>query len=460
MTDTPNILIDAYNLRLKQGSGIKTYGLSLLEAISRLGLSASLLTDRPVPRTRLRHLHEVLFADQLATPGKMRNAASMLMHAVRPFAPTPIQISSMVQHNGYLPAGVGMVHNLRHVYEHANWAFQRFQRLTTIRVKPRPALWHATTPLPIRVQGVPMITTIHDLIPLRLPYATLDDKQFFYRLVNAALRDSELVLTVSECTRNDILNLFDVDPAKVIVTWQALPTLDYTINDHFVKSLLAQHKLEPQKFLLFVGNIEPKKNISGLIHAASLLPEDMPLVIVGRKAWLWEEQLETATHFFGKHAPRRVRVLGYMPTEVVQTLYQNALCLVFPSMYEGFGLPPLEAMRQGCPVVTSNVSSLPEVCGDAALYFDPHEPNEIRHAVEQLLNDAALRARLVEAGYRRVEHFDAVHYANRLRDAYGRVVSLERRAAGPSSITTEMKPTRVGESNIAAHTPVVGQQPI
>jgi len=421
MHERPDILVDTYNLRLEHGTGIKTYGLSLLEALQRLNRPATLLTDKRVPHSKHNVVREALLYDHPRKQKRWRNAARLIRNVIQPARPTVIDVTHVIRSEGFVPDHIQRVHNLASVYERANGLFRRFGYATGISMHPCPKVWHATTPLPIRVRGARTVTTIHDLIPLRLPYTTLDDKQFFHKLVQHTLKNSDLIFAVSECTKRDIHLLFDVPDEKVVVTWQSLPAgKEYSRPPHegFAQALLERNKLKPGQYLLFVGNIEPKKNLATLIHALAMLPKELPLVVVGRKAWLWEKELEPAEQLFGKEFARRVLLLGYMPTAAIQALYAHALCFVFPSIYEGFGLPPLEAMRQGCPVIASTASSVPEVCGDGALYFDPRDPDELRKCVEQLISRPETRDRLIAAGRERVEFFSPQRYAERLAKAY------------------------------------------
>jgi glycosyltransferase involved in cell wall biosynthesis len=245
----------------------------------------------------------------------------------------------------------------------------------------------------------------------------------FYSAVRDALRDSALIFAVSECTKRDILAFYDVPDEKIIVTYQALPHVQQWPAEVLAASILEQYSLRQGEYILFVGNIEPKKNVRMLLRAVSMLQTSMPLVVVGRKAWLWEEQISEAPKLFAPQSryEERVRWLEDIPSWELGSLYANAACFVFPSLYEGFGLPPLEAMRFGCPVISSNVSSLPEICGNAALYVDPHEPTQIAEAIAQLLADQELQAQLITAGYKRVEFFSVENYAKRLLMAYSQL---------------------------------------
>lgn len=420
------ILVDTYNLRLQQGSGIKTYGLSLIDALSQHQARVSLLTDRHVPQSRYPILNEVHLFDRAIDHSprfpRFWRGLRMLSHASRALKAMPVEISRVIPLEGPGLAPIHRCYNLSELYDIANQAYLRLGRLTQVKLPHPPALWHATTPVPIRVRGARMVTTIHDLIPLRLPYTTLDNKQFFYRLVRDTLRDSELVLTVSECSKQDILAFYDIPEERIAVTYQSLPSQPIKINKRQSLPLLKSYGLVPGQYVLFVGNIEPKKNLAVLIKAMSMLQQDIPLVVVGRKAWLWEEQLQAAERYLGRDKSKRFRILDYVPSPVLNALYSHALCLAFPSLYEGFGLPALEAMRHGCPVICSNVSSLPEVCAEAALYTNPHDPDELHEHIESLIEDVCLRARLIEAGYTRVEHFSPERYAERLSAAYGKII--------------------------------------
>jgi glycosyltransferase involved in cell wall biosynthesis len=148
----------------------------------------------------------------------------------------------------------------------------------------------------------------------------------------------------------------------------------------------------------------------------------MQLVIVGKKGWLWEDEIGKLEAVFGKDFSRKIKLLEYVEKKDLSYLYNGAFCFVFPSLYEGFGLPPLEAMSLGCPVVTSNVASLPEVCGNAAIYVDPFDSDEIRLGIEKLINNPQIQNQLIEAGKERVKLFSMENYANKLYEAYTKVI--------------------------------------
>ncbi len=419
------VLVDTYNLRLAKGSGIKTYGLSLLAALEKMGWTAELLGDRPIPGGVPDAVAEVMFHDaadpRVPSLARMRSwlrAAVSVAGSRRARAvPTGAVLSRHSARTRGFDGRFAQLWNAPGIYDEANALYAATKCWTRVRLAKRPDLFHATTMLPVHVPGVPRVTTIHDLIPLRLPYTCLDDKRLFWRLCRDTLQRSDLILTVSECSKRDILQWFDVDPNKVVVTWQALaPRQELESTD--VDTLLRAFKLKRGEFMLFAGNIEPKKNLQAVIEAMTGIARRVPLVVAGAKAWMWEEQMRRARPLLG----RGFIHLDYVSRRELQALYQGALGFVFPSLYEGFGLPPLEAMAEGCPVIASRSGSLPEVLGDAALYADPDDPGELRRQIERLVDDAVLRADLRERGLQRVEHFSMSAYAERLAAAYARVL--------------------------------------
>jgi glycosyltransferase involved in cell wall biosynthesis len=175
-------------------------------------------------------------------------------------------------------------------------------------------------------------------------------------------------------------------------------------------------------FVLYAGNVKPHKNLERLIDAFHLLRQDglehLKLVVIGDEVSKYAE-LRRAVHRFNLH--KYVRFLGYMPDETLAVLYRLAAVFVFPSLYEGFGLPPLEAMASGTPVVTSNVSSLPEVAGDAAILVDPRDPVSIADGIRRVLTEPGLRDALRAKGHRRAAEFSWERSVRRIREIYGEV---------------------------------------
>jgi glycosyltransferase involved in cell wall biosynthesis len=421
------VLVDGYNLQMTSGTGIKTYTTSLIKALKQLGAQVDVLLSRNASKVN-EVLDEVLFFDNQnrdrnllldsvdSLKGLVRASLGPLYQAQRRRRVGDLVVKQGKYGDDFLAYAESF--NLPRCYDVANALYKRLRFRSNLYVSEKIDLWHATYPLPITIQGARKITTIHDLIPLRLPYATLDDKEVFYFKVRDALQTSSVIVTVSEHSKKDLLAYFDADPDQIVVTYQPIALEYEELPDEEVSDFLKRYGLKYQDYLLFVGAIEPKKNLGRLLDAYALLDTQMPLVVVGKKGWLWEDEIGKVGYLFEKGPSKQVKLLEYVPATHLKYLYRGAYCLVFPSLYEGFGLPPLEAMTFGCPVITSRISSLPEVCGNAALYVDPYEVADIQRQLERILGDRELRNQLAEMGRENAEFFSAENYLERLATAY------------------------------------------
>lgn len=434
------ILVDGFNLELAQGTGIKTYGVSLVQALSKLGAEIDVLFSRDAPQSRDALLDEILFFDtvpedpyagRLGRLRKYRDLVRILYKATakRPYQSTALKMSDRVVKKPVQGSFVSSlsdiidlldIHNLRNCYKQANTIFKYLKQETYIALADKVDVFHSTYPLPVQIKGAKKITTIHDLIPLRLPYTTLDQKPFYYDLIKQSLKGSDAIATVSENSRNDILDLFDVNPDKVKVTYQPIALQRITEDKETIQRFLRKYKLTYKNYLLFVGAIEPKKNVGRLIDAYLGLDTDVPLIIVGKLGWLWSEEVGHVVDESGQENCN-IRLLKYVSSNDLRYLFAGAMCFTFPSLYEGFGLPILEAMSFGCPVLTSNVSSLPEVGGDAALYVDPYDVTHIREQLSTILSDAELRETMAEKSVAQAQKFSMDNYLKRLSDVYALV---------------------------------------
>jgi glycosyltransferase involved in cell wall biosynthesis len=278
--------------------------------------------------------------------------------------------------------------------------------------------------LPV-VTVCPSVVTIHDCVNLTFPqYAPNRASHLAARLrMWSAAHRSSRILTVSESSKRDILKFFRVPEAKVSVIANAIdrrygspPTPDE------VQRVRERFQLYGE-FLLYAGNIRPHKNLERLIDAFHQLRdsarfEHLRLLIIGDEISKYPT-LRRAVHRYKLH--KHVRFFGFVPESTLAVLYRLATAFVFPSLYEGFGLPPLEAMASGTPVVTSNVSSLPEVVGDAAVLIDPYDAAAIAQGVRDVLTDEALRETLVARGLERAKAFSWETSVKRVREIYGEV---------------------------------------
>jgi glycosyltransferase involved in cell wall biosynthesis len=270
------------------------------------------------------------------------------------------------------------------------------------------------------------VVTIHDCIHLMFPQYLPSRLAYGYaraQLWTAAHR-SDRVLTVSETSKLDILRRFRIPADKVTVVYNAIDErLAVPPAEEDFDRVRARYQLK-DPFALYVGNIKPHKNLERLIDAFHELRketafESLKLVIIGDEISRYQG-LRRAVHRHKLH--KHVRFFGFVPLETLSVLYRLARVFVFPSLYEGFGLPPLEAMYFGTPVVTSNVSSLPEVVGDAAILVDPYSPTSIAEGMRRALMDEDLRAWLRERGMARAREFSWEHSVERIREVYGEVM--------------------------------------
>jgi glycosyltransferase involved in cell wall biosynthesis len=259
-------------------------------------------------------------------------------------------------------------------------------------------------------------------------------KNFAYRLVIfCALKRAKKVITVSEFTKNDIVKKFHISPTKIAVTYEGVANLSKGRDSLFVSKLDSRETLNqyhiPQNFLLYVGNAYPHKNLEALLRVFSRLYAVQPelrLVLVGRVDYFYEriQAFARALNLWQKENFNSPIIFpGYVPDAQLEIFYAAARVYIFPSLYEGFGLPPLEAMANGCPVISSNRTSLPEVLGDAALYFNPEDEAEMLEKIRRVLNDDNLRVDLTRRGAVQAKKYNWWECAHRTLEIYREVLN-------------------------------------
>lgn len=247
--------------------------------------------------------------------------------------------------------------------------------------------------------GVPSVISILDLSYIHFP--NLFEKKDLYQLKfwgGYSVRKASKIVTISQASKNDIISFYGVKDSKVEVVYPGIKEMNTKVK----VNIKTKYGLD-KDFILFVGTLQPRKNISRLIEAFSLIKDKyIDLAIIGKKGWMFGEIL-AAPQKFG--VPDRVKFLENVADEDLPSFYQRATCFVLPSLYEGFGLPILEAMQNGCPVITSKVSSLPEAGGDAAIYVNPLDTLDIVAKIDKVLSDEKLRESMIEKGYEQVKKF-------------------------------------------------------
>ncbi|MFC1615741.1 glycosyltransferase family 4 protein [Patescibacteria group bacterium] len=249
------------------------------------------------------------------------------------------------------------------------------------------------------------IVTVHDLVALLYPKnhskkAVLVEKLLLKKVV----KKSAKILTVSKNTKADLLNKFDMGEDKIDVIYCSASNSFKELETENLINYQKQNQI-PSKFFLAVGTVIPRKNYQKLVQAFALVHKTYPeyhLLIVGKEGWGTEKVLdEVEKNYLDKH----VHFLDYVSQSGLINLYNLATAFVFPSLYEGFGIPPLEAMKCGCPVIASNRSSVPEVVGKAAILVDPNDQNGIAQAMKKFITDAMLRESFREKGLKQAQNF-------------------------------------------------------
>lgn len=272
--------------------------------------------------------------------------------------------------------------------------------------RPRPDVFFSPTHYAPRFSPVPTVISIMDLSYIHFPKMfKASDLYQLRRWTSYSVKKATKILTISKASRNDIIKKYHISEKKVVVTYPGVKMKIRNPEKSQNSKLKTKYGIN-KDYILFVGTLQPRKNVVRLIEAFSLLLEsskkDVQLLLVGKKGWLFDEILNAPKRF---DVEENVRLLEFVSDDELTLLYQNAVFFILPSLYEGFGLPILEAMQHGCPVITSNVSSLPEAGDDAALYIDPQNVEDIASKMNLLLTDEKLRATLVAKGYEQVKKF-------------------------------------------------------
>jgi glycosyltransferase involved in cell wall biosynthesis len=448
---TTTIMIDGHNLSFAKGTGVATYARNISYEIHGLGHRVDVLYGkRPWPVGGSAEEREVSFFD----PNKTRHhsvAGEMvwIMNLIRDGYAAPIGMkAAQVPITGYVAREqlkarlpyFDRIWNAPGLYNVSGAIFEGLRTFTTVRGLETPAIMHWTYPLPVRVPGARNIYTLHDLVPLRLPFTTLDYKSRYLAMVQKIVKTADHVVTISEASKRDIIELLGCPEEKISITYQSV-TLPRETTD--VPEDVARREVEGifgltwKGYFLFAGSLEPKKNVGRLIEAHLASGVSTPLVMVGAIAWRAAEELELLGDFAEPDAdsPAKIMAYGgriqrvrYVPLRLLVSLIRGAKGVTFPSIYEGFGLPVLEAMTLGAPVITSGIGATAEVAGDAALLVDPYDPRSIAQAIRTLDADPALAADLSSRGLKQADRFSPARYRERLGAMYDRILAVPPRA--------------------------------
>ncbi len=289
------------------------------------------------------------------------------------------------------------------------------RRLRAVCKKKHYAVYHETGFIPPALPDVPIVYTLYDisLVKYRAEHPR-ERVQFFDFFFKRRRQYADHIITISEFMKQEIVANLGFDPDRVTAIPLASDPVFSPRHDAQIASACAALAI-PKDFLLCVGTLEPRKNIALAIQALAQAKTDIPLVLTGWQGWGdkgWWDLIKKA------HLEKRVFITKYVTDEMLACLYSGARALVYPSFYEGFGLPVLEAMACGCPVVCARSSSLPEVAGDAALFVDPHDAGDCAAAIEKVVCDSALNDTLKIRGFKRASDFSWQRTARRTFEVF------------------------------------------
>ncbi|WP_284948090.1 glycosyltransferase family 4 protein [Acidisoma cladoniae] len=418
-------------MALSRGTGVATYGRTLTHCLHGMGHPVDVIYGMNISKRTSSALREVIFFDSLDQEHirKRPIPLSSRWWADRRadwggHEAVEITITGRVEGRGFahrMPS-YDRILNVPALFRAAHRYYRRTRRFMTIRVQDPPAIMHWTYPLPIRLKGARNIYTVHDLVPLRLPHTTLDDKGFHFRLIADLTARADAICTVSEASRRDILSFHPGAVAKVFNTYQSFQPSALALarpEAAIAAEISGLFGLQRDGYFLFFGSLEPKKNIGRMIEAFLATDTGRPLVLVGAMAWKSEGELRFLKR--GTDSGQIVH-LEYLPEPVLMGLIRGARAVLFPSLTEGFGLPVLEALSLGTPVLTSREGALPEVAGDAAVYVDAYDTASIAAGIAHLDKNDATCAALRAAGPPQAELFSIAAYEARLGQMYAQVL--------------------------------------
>jgi len=273
------------------------------------------------------------------------------------------------------------------------------------------------------------VVTINDLASFVYPETNKFPDNFYWRyLIPFYIKRADHIIAISEATKRDLVKFLGIDPKKITTIHLAYSKKFFFIKNRegcykkvdnlFKQKNINMKNLKQKKIILSVNTIQPRKNIVGLIKAFENIAgenEQVLLFLVGKWGWKYEEIKKT--HAFSKYK-NRIIFLGFVPDEILADLYNISFLLAYPSFYEGFGLPILEAQACGCPVITSDISSMPEIAGKGAIIINPYDINQITKAIEELINNKRLRDKLIKEGHKNIKRFSWKKTASETMEIY------------------------------------------
>ena len=425
--------VDGRDLSLTEGSGIATYGRNLLTTLAKLGANTQVLYGPQSPISREAVLNEIALVGPASNGGKPTRL-KRFFHTARArygLPAYPVARQHVIwPRDGAAPPRADAFWASPYLYQTGHRSFVKSGRLTEVKFRSseeiaRPDVCHWTSVIPLHGKGAVNIYTMHDLIPLILPHLSLSDKTQYLKVCRAIAAKADHIIVGSESAKTDIMAILGVEAGRITNTYHAidLPAGHMERPDEEVaRELDAAFGLEWKGYFLHYGTIEPRKNLGRVVEAYLASGVSTPLVVVGGPGWMSEPETTLLNQAHKVHgAASRIHQYEYMSYSMLVSLIRGTKGVLFPSLYEGFGLPVLEAMSLGAPVLTSDQGSLPEVAGDAALQVDPYDVQAISRGIRMLDKDPDWRADATQRGRVQAAKFSQSAYQERLRDLYAKV---------------------------------------
>ncbi len=426
MNDRPSILFASFDFEQERQRGTTFYAKSAIKATKELGYENYLLTSSLTNKSDV--VQRLNIYRQLSSPLKSSSWILILKYIKNTLLPSKCKfvlpnydLTKGVSELNYLSYITGHL-NINSIYNlislHSNLC--DFPYFLNLPKHPKIEIVFCPSPMNIRInKKIKLVQTIHDIIPLSTILHPPDDvANIFYKRVKNMMIHSDMILSVSDFSKQEICKLFPEYAQKVFTSYQPVPIYPEEFQQvaelNTQQSVLVKYQLQSRDYLLFIGAVEKRKNILQMI-AAYLAVKDkinIPLVIVGTLGY---GSKECISYLDGKKFGDSIKYLEYISTVDKLVLLKKAKAFIFPSFSEGFGLPCLEAMQMGCPVLTSNTSALPEICGDAAFYVNPFDLNDLTKGILEISTNEDLRDKLIVKGYDRVRQFSMNVYQDNLQ---------------------------------------------
>ncbi len=414
------ILIGGYDFEQKIHRGITFYGKALIKSLSKNELylltSSNFIEEKELMYLNILKKLDDPESDLISSKKKLLKYLKFLMGESKQFVYKNYKRN--LKEKLYYLNYIDYFYNISYLYDMSG-VHNRFfvKKPLDIRINRKIEYLILTSPMNIK-SNIPTIQTLHDVLPLTcIEHPPNDNAKIFYYRIKNMIKYSEKIISVSEFSKKECIKIFPEAEGKIEVTYQPIPIYEEEeeiANDKVVqKSILEKFRLEKDGYLFFVGMLEKRKNIKLLIEAYLAVSDKIkiPLVLAGALGYGNEEFV---SYLKDKKYKQKIIYLNYISNIEKLVLLKNARAFVFPSLNEGFGLPPLEAMRMGTPVLTSNITALPEVCGDAALLVNPYSLKELADGLVEISENNILRENLLKNAPKQVEKFSYDNFKEKI----------------------------------------------